>query len=553
MGTIPLPALGLQKPEDPLDQVAKGLSLQSMMEDRKLKQQQAALQQQQGAQGLRMGEQQIANAQQANQAGALSLQQQQEKIKDDKLLSQIYAKHVTRTASTDNTKAAPGGVDWDGIRNDAMAAGVTPDGMKSVDAAQKTQLEIADQYLTLDKKTKDKVQANNKAIWDAAETLRTVPENSPERTAAYQQAVANLQQQGVNTSQFPQETPSNEILDRLEHPLGMVEGAIKLANAKETLAKAKQDSDPILKLSTPQALSDPGAQASIQALIADPETKPEYIPRLKALLPKAEIAQNQLAIQKQREMRAQQAVNQGDPVQAGKLLADRTLTLDELKTRGSTPQFIANAVTEAKKVDPNFKAPNAAAQAAIAKSATNQQFFGNTDSLLIKGGTLDQLEAAGEALQGTKFPALNSIENWTKAANGSGPLAAYAVAALNVADDWSKVMSGGQGSDTSRLQALETISKNLGQGARNAAVNQLGTGVLSQRRGRVGTNPYMKDMYPEPVGKWAEGNGSPQAPASVASQSQGHKVGDIIVQNGKNFKATNVDEATGKVLAADPQ
>jgi len=37
-----------------------------------------------------------------------------------------------------------------------------------------------------------------------------------------------------------------------------------------------------------------------------------------------------------------------------------------------------------------------------------------------------------------------------------------------------------------------------------------------------------------------------------APQSTGHKVGDVIVQGGKQFKATKVDSA-GKVLAADPQ
>lgn len=278
-----------------------------------------------------------------------------------------------------------------------------------------------------------------------------------------------------------------------------VDQAEQARHNKAEERQSQLNSDPVLKLSTPTALAEPGAQASIEALIADPNMRPEDLPRLRALVPKAAVAQAQAAAQKQRELRATQAVNQGDPVQAGKLLADRTLTLDELKTRGSTPQFIANAVQEAQKVDPNFKAPNAAAQAAIAKSATNQQFFGNTDSLLIKGGTLDQLEAAGAALGNEKIPALNSIENWTKAATGSGPLAAYAATALGVADDYSKVMTGGQGSDTSRTQALNIIKNNLSPEARQAAITQIRKSVQSQRQGRVGTNPYMKDMYPDPT------------------------------------------------------
>jgi hypothetical protein len=129
------------------------------------------------------------------------------------------------------------------------------------------------------------------------------------------------------------------------------------------------------------------------------------------LLPKAAVAQFNAEAIKQREARNTQILSQGDPDQAGRLLANRSLTLDELKSRQVTPQFITAAIQSAQKYDPTFKAAESAAQAKIAASPANSQFFGNTDSLLVRGGTLDQLQKVGDSLGNTKLPALNSLEN----------------------------------------------------------------------------------------------------------------------------------------------
>jgi hypothetical protein len=255
---------------------------------------------------------------------------------------------------------------------------------------------------------------------------------------------------------------------------------------------------PVGKLGTPEALAAPGAQAAIQAKIDDPTTDPNDVPRLRALLPQAAVAQLNAANIKAREARNTQIINQGDPDVAGKMLADRTLTLDELKSRQVTPAFIEQATAAAQKYDPNFKAPEAAAQARMAASPANQQFFGNTDSLLVKGGTLDQLAQAHAALGNTKLPFVNKIENWRKAQVGSGPVAAFAAAALGVADDGSKVMSGGTGSDTSRQQFLDIIARDLSNEGMTASLEQIRKQITSQRNGRIGTNPYNKDMFPDP-------------------------------------------------------
>ena len=275
--------------------------------------------------------------------------------------------------------------------------------------------------------------------------------------------------------------------------------ALDAGTKSRTEQEAAETGSIVGKLSTPEALAAPGAQAAIQARIADPTTNPADLPRLRALLPQAAVAQHNILMQKQREDQIQQTVAQGDPDIAGKLLADRTATIDELKLRNATPQFIESAIKSAQKDDPTFKAPEAAAQAKIAGSPANQQFFGNTDSLLVKGGTLDQLNSAGEALGNGPLPPLNTITNATKAALGQGPQAQFAAAALGVADDYSKVMTGGQGSDTSRQQALYIIAAQQSPAQRQAAIDQIRQQIESQRNGRVGTNPYLKSMYPDPI------------------------------------------------------
>jgi hypothetical protein len=273
-------------------------------------------------------------------------------------------------------------------------------------------------------------------------------------------------------------------------------------------AGAKTKAEGIAKLSTPEELAKPGAQAAIQSIIEDPNTSAQTKVQMQALLPKAAVAQQNVVNQKERELRATQAVTQGDPAVAGKMLADRTLTLDELKSRSVTPQFIASAVQAAQSIDPKFKAPEAAAQAAVAKSAANQQFFGNTDSLLIKDGTLDQVAQAGTALNNNNsIPIkLNSYSNAiAKHLGGTTPQGAYAAAVLGVADDYAKVMGGSIGTDAARQQVITLFDAAETDAQRAAVIQQVKKDVLSQRRGRQGTNPYLKDMYPEPEGAQPQG------------------------------------------------
>lgn len=220
--------------------------------------------------------------------------------------------------------------------------------------------------------------------------------------------------------------------------------------------------------------------------------------------------------------RQRQALSQGDPKAAAQLLVDGDATLSELKSRGATPEFIARTLYTAKQLSGGqYNAQSAEAQFNVAKSPANTAFFGSAKSLTDKGGTLDQLAEAGKSIPQSDITALNTVADWQKASTGNGPLAHYAATALGVADDYAKVMGGGQGSDTSRAQALHLIQANAGPDARAGALKGIRGAVDSQVNSRIGNNGVMKRMY-----------GSPANASASASPAQGVTV---TAPNGKTY------------------
>jgi hypothetical protein len=110
-----------------------------------------------------------------------------------------------------------------------------------------------------------------------------------------------------------------------------------------------------------------------------------------------------------------------------------------------------------------------------------EQALKEKKSLVEKGGTLDQLEAAARDIPNGKIPFFNTLADATKAAAGDGPLAKYAAIALGVSDDYSKITGGG-GSDTSREQALHLLPTNASPAARKGSLEGIRGTVNSQIR-----------------------------------------------------------------------
>jgi hypothetical protein len=201
------------------------------------------------------------------------------------------------------------------------------------------------------------------------------------------------------------------------------------------------------------------------------------------------------ANQTARIARIDQAVKSGNPTDAGKMLADRTTTISELKSRGLTPGYITSAITAAQKFDPNYNPVVEDNNAKIASSEANTQFFGNVNSLVSPGGTLDQLKQVGGQISQSDYQILNKSKNWASLQTGKGGISAYAAKAVGVADDYSKVMGGSVGSDSSRNLVLQIISPNLGPDQRAEAIEAVRDSVNSQKESRIGNNSFLRKMY----------------------------------------------------------
>jgi hypothetical protein len=329
------------------------------------------------------------------------------------------------------------------------------------------------------------------------------PKPAPEqRPAIYQQALQQLQSAQVDVSKMPPQYPGDQALPIIGAVIRghakQVEDASKQAlAAKETAEAAKTAAE--TKFFTDQGLA-PGVSPEMASYASyiksggDPQNykASQAQKEANATLP----AKVKLA---GAEATARQSAQQGDPNVAGQMLANGQLTLTDLKSRGTTPQYITKAVTAAQKQNPNYNPADEIVAEHIAKSPSANQFFGSANSLITKGGTLDQLENLGKNIPQHDLPALNTIEDWQKLQSGKGPLAAYAATVLGVADDYSKVMGGGTGSDTSRSQVLRVFGQAASPEQRAQAIQATRAAVLSQRDSRIGKNQFLKRQYGEEV------------------------------------------------------
>jgi hypothetical protein len=110
---------------------------------------------------------------------------------------------------------------------------------------------------------------------------------------------------------------------------------------------------------------------------------------------------------------------------------------------------------------------------------------------------LEQLESAYRKLPNGQIPKFNTIADWKSAASGSGATAGFAQTAIGVADDYAKVMGGGQGSDSAREEVLKSFAMSHSPQQMESAIDAARGAVGSQMTSRIGSNKAMGRMYGE--------------------------------------------------------
>lgn len=514
MASIPLPALHtapIQQPQSPLETMAQLMGIKNAQQEQAQRQAMAPLQQQQ--------------AQQQVQSGQLELQQQQQQMKDQQAMTSAMQQ-------------------WDGKDYNDIIPLVTKNGGSAQAVMGLKQKVLAQQQAvsTTLKNNADAGQAQMAALktkgdlLDGALTPLIDPKQTPDAQLpdAVMSTAQDLLNRGIldpqhmtRVMQLAQSGDPTQIRQQIDlmrktnmAQSQVMEDATKQIGIQTDLLNQKKlagSMDPNSPLYAPSedavAMGTAPGAAQIQA------------GKVKAAAATAAAQENarmpgEMALAKQK-----QVLSQGDPNAAGQLLVNGDATLSELKARGATPEFIQQTLNAAHGLSGGkYNAQSADAQFQVAKSPANVAFFGSANSLTDPGGTLDQLAAAAKDLPGGHMPAFNKIADWEKAQTGSGPIAKYAALALGVADDYSKVMGGGNGSDSSRMSALNLVGASQSPEQRAASIQGIRGAVNSQKNSRIGQNGIMKRMY---------GDAAPVQPSGATSGPSGSQAGiSVTAPNG---------------------
>ena len=511
LGSIPLVALQVKQPEPPPDLVGQYGRLLAL----KQQQQIAPLQQQQAQQSVQEGQLDIhAKQVAARDADAMSAAMQQwgqpKAGAQPDNLSTSYAVQNPQASAAQPSPGAPATgsasmPNYDDLIELARRNGASFNAIKGL---QTSILDMKDKASTIVKNdaqtgqyNANAMKAKNGMVIDALSGALNAPDAQlPQQVMQTAQELAGKQlidpQHIQLAQQIAQQAQSGDVpgarqqLTMYIKSLGGYNQILTDAQKKAELSNTEGKQDPNSSVYSPSPAAVAMGTAPGAAQIQAGETKQAAT---KAAAEAAARQPFEMSLARQR-----QALSQGDPNAAGQLLVDGDATLSQLKARGSTPEFIQSALQAAKQISGGkYNAQQAEANFKVAESPAQLAFFGSAKSLTDPGGTLDQLAEIGKQLPGGKFPALNKLADWEKAATGTGPIAQYASTALGIADDYAKVVGGGVGTDTARQAALDLVPKSASPEARAAAIQGIRGTIHSQMNSRIGKNPILQRMYGE--------------------------------------------------------
>jgi len=131
-----------------------------------------------------------------------------------------------------------------------------------------------------------------------------------------------------------------------------------------------------------------------------------------------------------------------------------------------------------------------------ASGSQNQNTLKMINGMTEDGGAIQIAQNAFNAIPG-KIPSqtINSILDGTTSEFGGKSVVGFRTAMLGLADEYSKVMGGGVGSDTGRQQALDIIKESYSKGQGAEAVNIMQKDIAARKKAIIGDNQYLKRQY----------------------------------------------------------
>lgn len=472
MSTIPLAIRPPDQPQGPLQQAQGAASLQDLLDTNKLRQALAPGQVQQQ-------QQQIQAADQENQIRQLQLKDAQA-----------------------GTKAMQ---EWDGKDWNQLPDLIQKNGgsLQAVTAAKSTVLKQQSEVQAYNTATLAQNDVKNNYLLGKLQSATAAPDENLAQSVT--QAASDAVRDGYLD---PQHAQGFQLLiqqaggdpKKLRDELGLYEKGLmgqkeqfsqEIANRKAATEEITAQSRVASAGNSPVALAKLASQGDPQALATVGEIQKEAAGKSAAEAQAKQPFELQLAASR---AAVEQAVKNGSAEDAGKMLAEGVAAPSEISAR-SNPSFLVAATKAAQKIDPNYTNQKAEADFNVAKSQTNNPFFGSAGSLVSKGGTLDQLQENYAKLGNSRIPVFNKFSDYLGYQSGNPALAGFMQTAIGAADDYAKVMGGGNGSDSSRLSVLQSFSNAHNPAQMKAAIDAARAAVGSQIESRIGNNKVLKNMY----------------------------------------------------------
>jgi hypothetical protein len=525
-------------------------------------------------------QQAIAESSQAQQLNAQKIEQQKMVLDDQKTLRALQPQFVQKDES-----GKPTGYDWNGLIAAAQGK-VLP---ATLFGLQKQQSDLRQSMATATKDELANQKEVNGELYQRAEGLKGITDPN-ERQKHYESTLGWAQQHSVDVSQWPATAPDNDHITALESGFGMHAQALadqktaadtKSAEAKSLLDAAQAEAanykeDPnlgLIDLRTKQPVS-PNALAPLGPGEAEVlGKKPGDMVPLKLKNTANEIVNRGIHVTSANGRQimvdgqgntikdlgtAPAVVNfnmqnagaaadaSGNPSEIAKAIAENRMKWSEAVS-ARTPQATKNAImAQVFKLNPNYDTAEFGLETDAAKKARSGAWADTRVAYNTAIDHADQLLAAADALKNGDVKKLNSLKNYFATQFGSPDVSNFSAIANAYNHEVTGVVAKNHITDA-EVAAGHAVLPDKASPDQIKGVAQAYKKLMSSKRDEL-----------DKVIRAGAGNKANAVLDVKSNQDQGggqptgHKVGDLISQHGRTFKATKVD-ANGKVLAADPQ
>jgi hypothetical protein len=242
----------------------------------------------------------------------------------------------------------------------------------------------------------------------------------------------------------------------------------------------------------------PGAISQLKGIIAgntpaSPLTA-DVLDHAKRQLVVAQNAQsNEIAFAANKK-RTEDDIANGDPKQLAELLNSGDAAWSQLVSTRK-PEFLTKVIAAWKAINPNA---SVAKNEADYKQATNPQVRATLDliqTMTDRNGSIAIAKKAAEKLPQFNSQIANAVFNATTTSFGSSSVTDFHTAMLGLADEHSKVMGGGVGTDTGRQQALNLLHDAYSHNQLSGAVAIMEADILARKSELIRGNRVLEQTY----------------------------------------------------------